>query len=92
MAGVNYKPNQGPFPVVFVAEPPYRASKTQVGLLHVASLAEVPRLGDRVWLPRPGKNGTPELVHPQVLRRQVHYKPAEPNEPAVIDFVEVILA
>lgn len=92
MARVKYQPNQPPFPVVFVAEPPARPNKTQVGVIHVASLAAVPQAGDRVWLPRPPEqHADPFTVMPRVIRRQIRYKPSEPNEPAVIEYVEVFL-
>jgi len=85
-----FKPNQKPFPVVFVKTMSVSptSGKTQMGLLHVNSLAELPNAEDRVFLPRKDSRRPDELF---VLRRQIHYKPAEANEPAVIDFVEVVV-
>jgi hypothetical protein len=83
-----FKPNQTPFPVVFLLGRPDGRAKTQVGLLHVARLAEIPVVGDQITLPRKDQ----ERHWRSVLNRSIHYKAAEANEPAVIDFVEVFLA
>ena len=83
-----FKPNQEPFPVVFVLGRPDGMSKTQVGLLHVARLAEVPAVGDQVVLPRKDKDSIWRTVNSRAIR----YKPSEANEPAVIDYVEIFIA
>ena len=76
-----YKSKQQPFPVVFVR---WRGNnKSQVGLMHVERLGDVPVDGDTLLY----------LDKKQLCvgQRMIRYQPAESNEPAIIDFVEVFV-
>jgi len=86
---MSYEPNQEPFPVVFITDI-WHKNKTQVGLLHVASLGDVPVVGDDVVLMNPeSEEGRP--FHGRVSLRILHYYPAVANERTKINFVEVFV-